>query len=226
MSKIQLIKLPNQNFNLLTKKLESNLAQQLSFETCPYKVKKSSKKRDTRTQHYIFSLGDNYKNKAQAFIDELTQEPFSQDSNFQIQTKGSTKQVSVFSWLDNLISLTAPNDRFKEFLQASEDASFDKSIKKLHRINKGQFCEDRVELALNILLDNAAINSYERFKQHGKEDELGNDFRILINDETQIDIDVKAGNNSSSNDIKLTNVQYKSLTELVANLTELCQKAS
>ena len=226
MSKIQLTNLLDQDFNPLIKKLDSNLAQQLSFETCPYNVKKKSKSKDTRVQQHYFSLAENYKNKAQAFIEELTQEPFSQNTNFQIQTKGNTKQVSVFSWLDNLISLKAPDKDFKEFLELSENAGFDKSIKKLHRINKGQFCEDRVELALNLLLDNAAINGYERFKQHSKEDKEGKDFRIVIDDETQIDIDVKAGNSSSSNEIKLTKVQHKSLTELVADLVELCQKAS
>lgn len=225
MSQIKLTNLPNQNFNLLTRRLESNLAQQLSFETCPYNVKKKSRVKDTRTQQYYFSLAENYKNKAQAFIEELTQEPFSQNTNFQIQTKGNAKQVSVFSWLDNLISLKAPDKDFKEFLELSENAGFDKSIKKLHRINKGQFCEDRVELALNLLLDNAAINGYERFKQHGVEDAQGMDFRVY-GDDFDFSFDVKAGNSSSSNEIKLTKVQHKSLTELVADLVELCQKAS
>jgi hypothetical protein len=142
-----------------------------------------------------------------------------------IQAKKLTHNVSIFSWLDNLISLKAPDKDFKEFLELSENAGFDRSIKKLHRINKGQFCEDRVELALNILLDNAAINGYERFKQHGVEDAQGMDFRVS-GDDFDFSFDVKAGKSSSSNEIKLTNVQHKSLTELVANLTELCQRTS
>lgn len=229
MAKIQLTTLRNQNFSSLNAKIESNSREKLEFETLPFNVKKSNKraaKKDSRTVQHEFSLGQNYQKRSHEFVEELTQDPFSRDTAFLIQAKGKSKQESVFSWLDNLISLKAPSDKFKDFLHASENASFDKSIKKLHRINKGQFCEDRVELALNILLDNGVIESYERFDQHGKEDESGLDFKLVVDSETEFDLDVKAGTSSSQNETKIVNVQYKDLKEIVADLTELCEKAA
>jgi len=53
-------------------------------------------------------LGNNFKLRASAFIDELTQEPFSQEMGFLISPKSDkSKQISVYQWLDKLISLQA-----------------------------------------------------------------------------------------------------------------------
>jgi hypothetical protein len=229
MAKLKLIGSQNYRFSVLNSKIESNLRQKMEFETLPFNVKRSKKRKaktDSRAIQHNFQLSENYKNRARSFVQEFSQDPFSTSSAFLINGKGRSKQMSVFSWLDNLISLEKPSDNFVQFLQASEDASFDKSIKALHRVNKGQFCEDRVELALNVLLDNGVIESYERFEQHSKEDESGKDFKIVLDEDTEFDLDVKAGNSSSANETKVINVQHKNLTELVCDLTELCEKAA
>jgi hypothetical protein len=192
----------------------------------PYNVKAKSRSKDSRWVDHSFKVGENYLSKARAFMEELSEAPFSKDTAFAVTVKKSQPQVvSLFSWLDQIFSLEAPGQDFKDFLERSEGASFEKSNTKLNRINKGQFAEDRVEMALNILIDNGVIDYYERFQQHSKNDQAGEDFCLRGRD-FEFAIDVKAGKNGSSNENRLTNVQHKDMSELVADLTELCELAS
>ena len=124
-------------------------------------------------------------------------------------------KLSMFDWIDALVSLDKPSNDLKLFLDACENARPDPKVLALKKITKGQFCEDRVELALNILLDNKMIKRYERFAQHSKEDSAGYDFTFTVNyndEDYKIALDAKAGgSNNKHGHPQIRDVKHKTM---------------